>query len=301
MTATEKVDTEYKVEEKEIDGYVYIESSGNKEGVFTETPQEVILYYRKSAKVIVRYVDKATNEEIDNSKVISGFIGKEYNLEDKGKEIAGYRYSDRTENISGEMTEEDIEVVYYYKKESKVIVKYINDYTNEVIGQEEETYIEGDSYKTNPKKIEGYDIDITREYDNSSGIVEREDIEVKYYYKEKATLVIEYVDEKGNKIVNDKEIDVHTGEAYEVDKVLIDGYNFRGMPNNYKGTIENKRTIVRLVYDKIYSDNSKADTTIPKTMDKNMTKIYIICGMVVVAIYSIVVIIRWKTSEKKNK
>ncbi len=293
-----KLDETYRAEPDNISGYVFMNDSGNSEGIYKEDEQIVKFYYRKAAKVIVRYVDKNTNEVISNDETITGFVGKEYSS--NKKTISGYKYMESSNNTSGRMTEEDTFVTYYYGKTHKVVIEHINTLTNEVINTEEVEYAEGETYTSIPKTIEGFDSDDEKRPINANGTVELEDIEVKYYYKEKATLVVEYVDEKGNKIVNDKETDMHIGDAYEVNRVLIDGYNFRGLPDNYKGTIDNKRIVVSLVYDTIYADDSKADTTIPQTMDKDMTKINIIFVMILISVYGISILIKWKISEKRN-
>ena len=268
-------------------------------GVYEENTKNIYLYYRKEAKVKVRYLDYKTNEEIADGITIEGYVGKRYTTEEK--EIAGYKLAYNSGSTLGYMTEEDIEIAYYYGKYAKVTRKSINSYTNELLKSEDIPYAEGDNYYIEPESIEGYDLDESKMPNNYSGVAKVEGTEVNYYYKEKATLTIEYVDENGNKIVNDKVNNLHVGDAYEVDKILIDGYNFRGLPDNYKGTIENSDTVVRLIYDTIYTDESKANTTIPRTMDKNMTKAYIIGGMAIVSIYSVAIIIKCKIAEKKKK
>ena len=82
---------------------------------------EVIYYYKKvEAQVIVKHVDEETEEEIAEREYIGGYIGDEYVTEEK--EIEGYELVEKRipKNKDGEMTEEIIEVIYYYKKLPKI-------------------------------------------------------------------------------------------------------------------------------------------------------------------------------------
>ena len=65
-------------------------------------------------KVYVKYIDKTTGKEIIDTIVIDGSEGDKYNTE--LKEFENYKFIESTKNESGEMTEEEITVVYYYEK-----------------------------------------------------------------------------------------------------------------------------------------------------------------------------------------
>ena len=115
--------------------------------------------------VIVKYVDKTSGKEITYEEEnpeggegetvektygyeINGMVGDEYTTEQK--EIYGYTYVENTGNTEGNMTEEDITVIYYYERTEaeKVTVIYIDEATGEEITyideetQEEKTYKE---------------------------------------------------------------------------------------------------------------------------------------------------------------
>lgn len=87
------------------------------------------------------------------------------------------------ENKEGKMTEEEIEVIYCYRrKEGEVIVKYLEEGTEKEIASEET--IKGkvfDSYTSEAKEIEGYEL--TKIPDNKEGEIKEEKQEVKYYYR----------------------------------------------------------------------------------------------------------------------
>ena len=82
---------------------------------------EVIYYYKKvEAQVIVIHKDEETGEEIADRDYIGGYVGDGYTTSEK--EIDGYEIviEKIPLNKEGEMEEEIIEVIYYYKKIPKV-------------------------------------------------------------------------------------------------------------------------------------------------------------------------------------
>lgn len=82
---------------------------------------EVIYYYKKvEAQVIVIHKDEETGEEIADRDYIGGYVGDRYTTSEK--EIDGYEIviEKIPLNKEGEMEEEIIEVIYYYKKIPKV-------------------------------------------------------------------------------------------------------------------------------------------------------------------------------------
>ena len=228
---------EYTVEAKEIAKYAVVESPENisgemkievitneETGEITENSEIVLTfkYVKKDGKVIVRYIDKATNEVLDETE-ITGRIDTEYETQEK--EITDYTYlsEERPENASGTITEETIIVNYYYIKVAKVVVQFIDKYTGEVVYEQvvHKGY-NGEEYKTVPPEIDGY-ILIKEEYpSNAEGKYETETQEVTYYYARKAKVEISYIDaETGAELlekeyIKGKEGDSYTTEAKEV-------------------------------------------------------------------------------------
>ena len=72
-------------------------------------------YYKKKeeAKVTIKYIDKETNEEIEEKVIIEGYKEDEYKTEQK--EIEGYEFIEAVGEQEGIMTGEK-EVIYYYQK-----------------------------------------------------------------------------------------------------------------------------------------------------------------------------------------
>ena len=96
---------------------------------------------------------------------------------------------------------EETKVNYYYTHKAKVTAKYIDKDTGEEISEEEikEGHV-GESYETEEKKIENYDIEKELYPKNPKGTMTKEDIEVIYYYKRKAEVIVKYIDKETGEI-----------------------------------------------------------------------------------------------------
>ena len=179
---------DYKTTSKEFNGYDLVEERypSNAEGKMTVEVIRVDYYYKKRTSVIVKHVDKVTGEELADQEILSGNKGNPYETEEK--EIPGYDLVEIPENAKGEMTDELIEVIYYYVRPAKVIVNHIDIDTNKLLADEE--IIEGhqdDPYTTSSKEFEYYKL-----------------VEEKLPTNAEGKMVVEVVtDEAGNKIIND--------------------------------------------------------------------------------------------------
>ena len=102
--------------EKEIEGYTLVEEPENPNGIYQEENEERKFYYAKNTQVKVQYVDKDTKGIIDTraNYTIDGYVGKAY--ETDKKTFDNYNFVSNTKNAKGEMTEDTIEVIYYYSK-----------------------------------------------------------------------------------------------------------------------------------------------------------------------------------------
>ena len=129
----------YNTERKEIPNYRQAEPEpDNKEGIMTKEDIYVTYYYEKipSGIVTVKYMDIDTNEEImykvekpeessngetDEYKTyreqLQGYCGDEYKTEEKQIPYYNIVVDKIPENKEGVYTQEDIEVIYYYRKQ----------------------------------------------------------------------------------------------------------------------------------------------------------------------------------------
>ena len=205
----------YKTEEKQIEGYdivknkdIYtaeeLENKGlnaedkyipeNSEGNMENTKTEVDYYYIRKTTIKVEYIDKNTGELITQEIPIEeGHEGDLYETEEK--EFEDYKLVIVPEDKEGVMEvekDEDGNVIstekvikyYYVYKSAGVIEKHIDLETGEPIEEEKKyTGYEGDEYEIKPKEIKGYEIVEEKLPENSKGTMDREGIEVIYYYK----------------------------------------------------------------------------------------------------------------------
>lgn len=260
---------DYTTEKKDIEGYVLDGNPTNEKGKMQVTKhadgtyetQTVVQYYytKKQLQVIEEYVNIQDNTVIESIKHI-GTIGDKYEIHPK--EIEGYELvqSRLPDNNKGIMTEEVITVRYYCKKKAKVMVKYLNQLTKEEIHTEEINGYVGDSYQTKEKQWEEYDlIEIPK---NASGKMTADTIEVKYYYKRKAQVEIQYLEKETNAIISEGQVmDGYVGEKYKITRKGVAYYKYLETIGNEEGIMTKDKIIIKYYFEK-QEFNLRVDTWI---------------------------------------
>ena len=177
---------------------------------------------------------------------------------------------------------EETKVNYYYTHKAKVTAKYIDKDTGEEISEEEikEGHV-GESYETEEKKIENYDIEKELYPKNPKGTMTKEDIEVIYYYKRKAEVIVKYIDkETGEEIEKREEIKGYIGEEYKTNKKDIKNYILIEEPKNKEGEMTKepieviyyyRKAIFNLSIDKKVKEIQVNGNT--KKMNKDIAKV----------------------------
>ena len=158
----------YETHEENIPGYTLVQEKypANANGTMTIEETRVTYYYVKNTEVNVKYIDKETGEEIAEKTNIPGKEGDNYITEPK--DIPGYDLVEEPTNKEGTMTAEPIDVIYYYRRPAKVVIKYIDQETNEEIATEEKQEgHQNDEYTTEAKDIKYYKLIATP--DNATG------------------------------------------------------------------------------------------------------------------------------------
>ncbi len=249
-----EIGDEYKIDPKEFENYELDESKlpENASGTVEKYPVVVIYYYKHKAEIITRYIDVKTDEVIEETKD-SKFFGDGYEV--NSKDITAYDLDEERlpNNSKGTVESEEIVVNYYYKHKAKVIENHIDADTEEKIEQNEYNGHTGDRYVTTSKEIESYDLVEERFPDNARGEMTNETIEVNYYYKKQAEVVVEYLDfYTGKKLNGNTTYHGHVGEEYEVSSKDIEGYKLleSQKPTNSKGTMTKDPIIVTFFYIK---------------------------------------------------
>ena len=240
----------YETEAKDVEGYELVLTPSNAKGEMTVEKITVTYEYRKLSDVTVKYVDENTGEEIEGAdQVVTTYKqGESYTTEKK--QIAGYTYTRDTQNTAGTVEDKDIEVVYYYKKNTSVTVRYLDVKTNEPL--EEDIVINGleaDDYDTEQKTFEGYkyvSVD-----GNTSGKMEREPITITYYYIKQSNVVTKYVDKVTGEEITDKiEVTYSEGDNYTTVRKTIEGYTCVEDSKNITGVVGRENIEVTYYYKK---------------------------------------------------
>ena len=203
VSTTYKQGQSYTTEKKTIDGYTFTKDTGNTTGTVQDKDIEVIYYYKKNTKVVVKYIDEVTKEEIIDSVEIIGLEKDPYETEEKEK--AGYELVGVDGNTTGKMTVNTIEVTYKYRKNANLITKHIDKNSGEKIVEDVvKKYKEGDRYEALSQNIAGYVL--VESPEETTGIMGREDVEKIFYYKKiSGGLVVKYVDKITNELLDMEE------------------------------------------------------------------------------------------------
>jgi len=139
-------------------------------------------------------VDKYNGEEILDATIKNGKVFDEFDVSSDVKEVEGYTLVESPEKMTGTFEEEPREKVYYYAKNSKVIVKYLEK-DEEAQSLAEETIIEGyegKEYTSEQKEIENYTF--VESTNKTQGTMTREELEVVYYYLQNTKVTVNYID-----------------------------------------------------------------------------------------------------------
>ena len=248
----------YTVDEEEVsqnDLFNYEKEIGevtNKEGATDEKEATITNTMIKiPGTVVVRYVDKNTGEDISERRIKEGIIGDPFDVTEDKKDITGYTLVEEPVEKTGEYTEETQEKIYYYAKNTSVVVKYLEkDETPEDIADnrvlaEEKTIqgYEGESYITEKEEVTGYTCVETT--NNTSGTMQREQIEVIYYYAPNTTITVKYLerdntpnDNSDNKVLAPEVIiNGYVGKEYTTTEETVPNYTLVETTNNTEGTM----------------------------------------------------------------
>ena len=223
-------DSQYATQPRAFDEYTCTGDSKNTTGVVDGKDVEVVYYYRKNtAGVDVRYIDQVTRGEIATSKHLDGLEDESYETEPE--KVEGYELVVTPENYKGKFKLINDDVVYEYRKLSKLTVYHIDANTEEEIADEVVTqYKEGDVYEGYPTQVEGYEL--YEVPDETTGTMGREDVEMTFKYKRiSAGLVVKYVDEMSEQELDEDTFNGNVGDVIELVEKKFDGYELSSRPD----------------------------------------------------------------------
>lgn len=240
----------YTTQQKTFDNYTYLSNSSNVTGTMLDETIQVNYYYAKNTKVIVKYVDKATNQEISESVVINGYEGKEY-ITNK-KQVQNYMYVETNGQANGKMPRESIVVTYKYLYNSKLTVNYIDKSTGAILSNEIKRGLETEKVNTTSKLIEGYTL-IERPSKEQYTLTKNEQI-VNYYYAKNTKITVRYIDKlTNNKLANDVIIEGYEGKSYKTENKEFENFVLAGIRGQDKGTMQREECTI--IYNYLYKEN----------------------------------------------
>ena len=223
---------------------------------------EVIYYYAKNTKVIVKYLEKDnTPDNIEDNIIlasqekIEGYVGKEYKTEKK--DIENYTFVESTNNTEGNMTRDTIEVIYYYAQNTRATVQHIDRETGKILKQETTEGKVGDILKTNAEDFEGYVL--VQSPEKPDVVMEKDEQIVKYYYAHISAGVIEkHIDDITGELLYSKEHKGNEGDKYIIPAKTIEGYDLATedkegnskLPTNAEGKMTKEVIEVKYYYTK---------------------------------------------------
>lgn len=143
----------------------------------------------------------------------------------------------------------------------QVIVNHVDEKGKKLAESETIKGYEKDTYTTKAKSIQGYEL--TKVPTNSKGSMTQDVITVNYVYRLKdATVIANYVDEKGKEIADTETMKGKVFDAYQTKSKDIYGYELVKIPDNHSGTMKEEPVIV------MYRYRLKEATVIAKYVDK---------------------------------
>ena len=244
-----------------IDKYVLVEAPENAEVVLKEEEQIVNYYYSKFYDISVKYIDINKNNEIAKSEKMNQRVNSEYGTDKK--DIKGYTFVKVIGEPNGRVVS-NIDVKYFYKKNSKIRVNYIDKKTNKKLDESINDGLEGDDFKLEKKNFKNYVL-IEGPKESSIKFLDK-DVEINYYYIKESDLIVKHIDKDNNKIMDTEIKKLREGSEYSTSKKEFDNYILVKKPDIEKGIIGRNNVELNYFYRKLRHNLS---------VDMNIVKAYI--------------------------
>ena len=304
-----RVDDEYTTQNRlaEINAshteqYDFVRVTDNASGKLVIDVQYVIYEYKKApAKIHIKHVDLTTGEELLEQETREDYVGISYTTSNRLEDVNAahenkYEVYSTPANKDGVYAREEQTIVYYYqKKETNVVVKYVDVDTEEELAESEEITGRVDEKYTTKDKVEEinenyapYKYVLVKTTENTEGTMEAETIEVVYYYqKVEAQVIVKHVDESTGEEIAEKDfLGGYVGDEYETSSKEIEGYELveKKIPENKEGQFTEETIEVIYYYSKIPEPIIELPEP-PATGDINLM---LMVGVMLVSMYGII-------------
>ena len=254
---------------KDFVGYKLVESPEKTTIEMAKEEQTLIYYYEPVyTGLIENHIDDKTGKVL-YTETHDVQVGEDYDI--PSKEFEGYDLVEEKlpENAEGTMGEELVTVNYYYIKKAVLEVNYLDVLTNEPLTEQivDETKHEGDSYTTEEKAFENYDMirvegnkegTLTVETDEEGNITNNRTVVTYYYSKKSAGVEEHHIDIRTGEELEEPTLhEGHVGDEYNIKaKEFLsyvvattdkDGNNV--LPENATGTMTEEKIVVNYYYN----------------------------------------------------
>ncbi len=242
---------DYACSSQNIPGYVMVEEPTEKAGKMgREDIVKVYKYKRLSEGLVVRYVDKYSNEVLEE-KTYEGNVGDK--IETEAKSFMHYIYDDGPHGGEVVLTPELTEVTYYYIRSIVMHVVGIDEDTKEPLFDITRTGPERDYYKEEPKEIEGYKVvEIPA---NAEGYYDRTNTRIEFIYKKIdakpiSSVNVKYVDKETSEVLDEVAITGEVGKYYRTERKSFENYELAEIVGSEAGNITEEEQNVTYYYTK---------------------------------------------------
>lgn len=256
------VNKPFKIDVVDLDGYQFIEFSGNSEGLFTIEKQTVTAIYRKNdsklGSVTLRYHDTLGNT-IKPEMKLTGDIGAVFKVDIP--KISNYTFN-HIENLGNALfTQEHQVITLVYDKvvmNGNLIVNFQDVDGNTIRPTKIMTGAIGSTYTISVDTINGYEF--VKFVGNNIGLFTEQQQEVIVQYKKMVPamgkVTIEYRDETGTTLKPNHVLSGEVGTGFEVNIPEIDGYKFKEINNPGNNTFLVEDQTITITYNKLLTEGT---------------------------------------------
>ena len=262
------VGDEFVTNSKEFPGYKLVESPVQTTIKMTKDEQTLIYYYEPiKTGLLENHIDDKTGK-ILYTEEHNVQVGEDYNIPSKNFEGYDLVTSKLPNNATGTMGEEYVTVNYYYIKKAVLEVNYIDKETGEPLAPQitDDTKHEGDSYTTEQKQFENYDLvevpsnwegTMKVETDDEGNITNNRTVVTYYYSKRSAGVEEHHIDIlTGEELEEPTLHEGHVGDPYDIKSkdflsyvvATTDKDGNSVLPTNAQGTMQEDKIVVNYYY-----------------------------------------------------
>ena len=236
---------QYTTEQKTVKDYTLVEVPQNASGIMPGKDVNVKYYYRyNKAKVKVNYIDETTGDVMD-TETLTGTEGDKVITEDKA--FDDYVLVEKPEETT--FKKKDQELNYYYKKNGKIIVNYIDKANGALLDKVEFTGMEGTTTTSEKKSFPSYKFFSGPE--SNVHTFNRDVQEINYYYVHQSKIIVNYIDIETNDRLDRTEETVTEGTIYEIEEKAFDYYKLVAKPDSLNILIGKDDLEYNLYYQKL--------------------------------------------------